>query len=83
MKLIDYSIHENSVQLTTDNALKLRVQTVGADILRISCTKRAFCDTHGDIVIATPDDTAPTITEFDDRILIGTKKIQLEIRRHT
>ena len=83
MKLIDYSIHENSVQLTTDNALKLRVQTVGADILRISCTKRAFCDTHGDIVIATPDDTAPMITEFDDRILIGTEKIQLEIRRHT
>ena len=83
MKLIDYSIHENSVQLTTDNALKLRVQTVGADILRISCTKREFCDTHGDIVIATSDAAAPMITEFDDRILIGTEKIQLEIRRHT
>jgi collagenase-like PrtC family protease len=40
MKLIDYSIHENSVQLTTDNALKLRVQTVGADILRIEAREQ-------------------------------------------
>ena len=61
MKLIDYSIHDNSVHLSVDNGLKLRVQTVGTDILRISCTKHEFCEDIGDLVVATPDTQAPTL----------------------
>ena len=83
MKLTEHRIHKNSILLYTDAGLKLRVQTVGSDIFRLSCTKSEFSTRPSDLVLATPDAVAPTLTEFPDRILIDTASVTLEIRRAT
>ncbi len=83
MKLIDYQSTPDSVVLRADNGLLLRIQTRGEDTLRLSLTKRDFIDGASPIVVAPGDDTPPTVTEYPDRLLIGTARVALELRRHT